>query len=264
MDIIAAHRHGLIEQLEEEVAALAGRPCDHGQRAVVLHHLYDHSRGALEWALIEARRELRISAGLSQLRQRLNRWRWLTGRREKATEALTQLTDAMGQSSRRRCEVIHMAYRLSGVSTLRTEAEQMLPKDLLTSLAQCHAARRARETVPTDVKQLLLSQCEELALGESGESQLDTAWVAIMTTGLGRQAQRLVGNKSLERAAVRDRRRGLDRIEHDLRRDDRLPAAFRANPAQHFYKMQLLLAEKRRQQWREECDREPDAFGLAA
>ena len=49
MDIIAAHQQGLIEQLEEDVKALAGRLRDHGQRAVVLHHLYDHSRGIHGW-----------------------------------------------------------------------------------------------------------------------------------------------------------------------------------------------------------------------
>ena len=36
MDIIAAHQQGLIEKLSEEAAALAGRPNDFGQRAVVL------------------------------------------------------------------------------------------------------------------------------------------------------------------------------------------------------------------------------------
>ena len=47
MDIIAAHRQGLIEQLDDEVAALAGRGRDHAQRAVVLHHLYDHGAAAM-------------------------------------------------------------------------------------------------------------------------------------------------------------------------------------------------------------------------
>ena len=39
MDIIAAHQQGLIEKLAEEAAALAGRPKDFGQRAVVLGRL---------------------------------------------------------------------------------------------------------------------------------------------------------------------------------------------------------------------------------
>ena len=80
MDIIAAHQQGLTEQLEEEVAALAGRARDHGQRAMVLHHLYDHSRGAHAWALAEARRALRIAEGLEALAKRLGRWGWLLAR----------------------------------------------------------------------------------------------------------------------------------------------------------------------------------------
>jgi hypothetical protein len=264
MDIIAAHRQGLIEQLEEEVAALAGRPRDHVQRAVVLHHLYDHSRGALEWALIEARRELRIASGLNKLRQRLKRWGWLTRRRAMAAEALVQLADAIGHLSRSRCVAVHSAYRLSGVSTLHDEAEQILPQALLASLAHCHACRRAREAVAADAKQQLGGQCEELAARACADSQLEAAWAAIMAAGLGRAAQRLIGEKALDRAAARDRKHGMDRVERELRADVQLPAAFRANPAQHFYRMQLLMAEKRRQQWREACDQEPDAFELAA
>ena len=264
MDIIAAHRQGLIEQLEEEVAALAGRPRDHVQRAVVLHHLYDHSRGALEWALIEARRELRIAIGLDELRQRLKRWGWLMRRRAMAAEALVQLADAMGQTSRSRCVAVHSAYRLSGVATLHDDAQQLLPQALLTCLAHCHACRRAREAVAAEVRQQLASQCEALAAGACGDVQLDAAWTAIIATGLGRRAQRLISEKALEHAAARDRKRGMDRVERELRADVRLPAAFRANPAQHFYRMQLLMVEKRRQQWREACDQEQDAFELAA
>jgi len=54
MDILSAHRDGLIEQLEDEVTALAGRGSEHAQRSVVLHHLFDHSRGQYIWALAEA------------------------------------------------------------------------------------------------------------------------------------------------------------------------------------------------------------------
>jgi len=43
-----------------------------------------------------------------------------------------------------------------------------------------------------------------------------------------------------------------------------LPPAFKANPAQHFYALQQMLRERRRQLWREACDREPDAIELAA
>ena len=71
MDIIAAHRQGLIEQLDDEVAALAGRGRDHAQRAVVLHHLY--ARGGHVWALAEARRERAVASGMAALRRRLER-----------------------------------------------------------------------------------------------------------------------------------------------------------------------------------------------
>jgi hypothetical protein len=47
-------------------------------------------------------------------------------------------------------------------------------------------------------------------------------------------------------------------------RADPVAGFFRANPAQHFYALQHALAERRRRQWREACDREPDAFELAA
>ena len=264
MDIIAAHRHGLIEQLEGEVAALAGRPRDHGQRAVVLHHLYDHSRGALEWALAEARQELRIAAGLDQLRQRLKRWGWVTRRRSKAAEALALLADAVGSAARGRCAAVHRAYRLSGVSSLHGDAELALPVDILSSLDQCHSARRKRVAVPAEARQELARQCEELASAECEPEALAVAWAAILATGLGRPARKLLGDKALDRAAARDRKRGCQKVERELRADEMLPAAFRANPAQHFYSLQQMLAEKRRQQWREECDREPDAFELAA
>ena len=68
----------------------------------------------------------------------------------------------------------------------------------------------------------------------------------------------------MDRAMARDRKRGWARTECELRQDPHLPTSFRVNPAQHFYALQNLLAERRRQQWREECDREPDAFELAA
>ena len=94
MDIIAAHRDGLIEQLDLEVAALAGRSGDYAQRAVVLHHLFDHSRGNHLWALAEARRTLRIASGLARLRRRVNHWGWPGGSRDQAREALDQLSEA--------------------------------------------------------------------------------------------------------------------------------------------------------------------------
>ena len=264
MDIIAAHQLGLIEQLEDEVAALAGRPRDHGQRAVVLHHLYDHSRGAHQWALAEARRELRIARGIAALGKRIDRWGWMIADREQARVALTQLADTLGEVSRARCAAAYLAYRLSATPALRSEAEQRLPPELLAALDRCHAARREREPLAEDAVRLLAEQSEAHALGMIDAGPLDIAWWAIDATGLKRAARRLLDARPLARGEKKDRKRGWPRIEGELRNDPALPASFRANPAQHFYALQFALAERRRQQWREACDREPDAFELAA
>ena len=264
MDIIAAHRHGLIEQLEEEVAALAGRPRDHGQRAVVLHHLYDHSRGTFDWALTEARRSLLVAEGLEQLRRRLKRWGLLVAKRGQAVQALELLANAMGEASRRRCAAAYRAYRLGAVPSLRSDVELSLPAELLTLLEQCHAARRKGEAMTAEAQHSLGVECEVVATAACDQDALDAAWTAISATGLGRMARRLLGDKALDRAAARDRKRGWAKVEKEMRADERLPSSFRANPGQHFYGLQQMMAERRRQQWREACDREPDAFELAA
>jgi hypothetical protein len=264
MDIIAAHQQGLIEQLEDEVAAIAGRPGDHCQRAMALHHLFDHSRGAHQWALAEARRELRIARGLEALAKKLDRWGWLFSRREEAKAALAQLAEVMGAASRARCAAAYFAYRLSATPALRSEAEQRLPAELLCALDQCHAARRSREAVSGEVMSLLAEQSEFQVAEAEDDQSLAAAWAAIGAAWLRRSANRLLGSKALARRATRDRKRGWGNVERELRNNPQLPASFRANPAQHFYALRHALAERRRQQWREACDLELDAFELAA
>jgi hypothetical protein len=262
MDIIAAHQQGLIEQLEEEVAALAGRPRDHGQRSIVLHHLYDHSRGAHVWALAEARRELHIAKSLAELEQRIGRWGWMISDRKGAKTALAGLAAALGQASQARCAAAYSAYRLSATRALRSEAEQRVPRELLDLLDQCHAARRSG-TVGVDAAELV-RQSELHAASAVDQEGLAAAWAGVRQTGIGRAATKLLGDAALTRLSQRDARRGWDKVERELRNDPALPTVFRANPAQHFYALHRDLAERRRQQWREACDREPDAFELAA
>jgi len=264
MDIIAAHRQGLIEQLDEEVSALAGRGRDHVQRALVLHHLFDHSRGGHGWALTEARRALRIAAGLAELRRRLDRWTWIFTRRDETRAAFEHLSEALGEAARARTVAAYRAYRISSTAALREEAEASLDPELLDLLDQCHAARRNGASLPVDLQQALAGESEALAAAAVDQAMLDRSWGAISGTGLRRAAKRLLDDKSLAREAIKDQRRGADRVERELRADTRLPASFRANPAQHFYALQRMLQERRRQQWREACDREPDAFELAA
>jgi hypothetical protein len=264
MNIIAAHQQGLIEQLEGEVSALSGRPSDFGQRAVVLHHIYDHSRGGHGWALAEARRNLRIAEGLAALEQRIGRWGWLIPRKDEARAALASLRRALGEASMARCAAAYRAYRLSGTQALRDEAERVLAPDLLEVLDRGHAVRRTGDSADPALQNQLLAHCEAIADATVDGTALAAAWTAISASPLKRAARKMLGDRALAKAAARDARRGLQPTERSVRNDPTLPASFRANPAQHFYALQLALAEKRRQQWREACDREPGSFELAA
>lgn len=264
MDIIAAHQQGLIEKLAEEARALVGRPKDFGQRAVVLHHLYDHSRGHHQWALAEARRELRIAEAVERLRRQLSRWGWLAARRERARLALDALANALGERSQARCFAAFTAYRSAGAKSLRDQAERILPAELLNALTACHAARRAAMVMPAHEIDILFDESEMHASAAATTDALDAAWLAIDATGLRRAAHHWLDNRAFDKALARDRKRGWSKVEAALRQDPALPANFRNNPAQHFYALQNVLAERRRKQWREECDREPDAFELAA
>ena len=264
MDIIAAHQHGLLEKLDEEVAALAGRSCDHAQRAVVLHHLYDHSRGCHVWALAEARRSLQTAQAIGKLRKKLEGWGWSSRSRQAAREALGLFEQAIGEAARARTVAAYRAYRLSATPPLWAEAELSLAPPLLSALTLCHAARREGVELSAEAREALARECETLAAAASDSAQLEEAWAAIDASGLRRLAHRLLGPKPLSRVAERDARRGGARVERELRNDPSLPAAFRANPAQHFYALQHALAERRRQAWREACDRDADAVALAA
>ncbi|QDP20217.1 hypothetical protein [Sphingomonas xanthus] len=261
MDILSAHRHGLGEQLDGEVQSLAGRWQDHGQRAVVLHHLYDHSRGQLGWALAEARSALRIAAAADLLVRRTGRWAWLRGNGADAGAAVDTLLEAIGEQARARCIRIHRAYRLTSTPALRPIAEQQLPGELIESFDRCHGARRGYGGGAGD---RLFDLCEELAKDCGEPDRIAAAWSEIARTSAGASALRLLGERTRAKAAARDRKLGWDRVERALRSDTALPAAFRANPAQYFYALQQRLAERRRTLWSQTCDGVPDAFEIAA
>jgi len=264
MDIIAAHQQGLIEQLDGEVQALGGLPRDHAQRAMVLHHLYDHSRGSHVWALAEARRSLWIGEGIARLEKRIQRWGWTVPKRGQAEAALHGLAAALGEATKARMIAAYRAYRLSATKALRGEAEASLSETLLDALDECHRLRRDGESLPADIGLVLAEESERLADASIDREALDEAWEAVEETGLGRATKRLLCPKVLSRRTARDERSGWFSVNEELRRDPALPAAFRANPAQHFYALQRLLAERRRQHWRELCDLETESVALAA
>jgi hypothetical protein len=252
MNIIAVHQQGLVEQLDAEATELAGSLRDHCQRAVVLHHLYDHSLGGHVWALLEARRALLIDARLRDLRASVGRWGWAMRDSNAAQLAIEELAAALGQQQMDRMTSAYRAYRSSGTQALREEAKASLPPPLLDGLDQCHQARRSGVPMPADARLVLIGLCEKWAA--RNERQVQNAWDAIGETGIGRRAVALLGKPSLDRAWSRDERRPADRLERALLTEATLPIAFRRNPAQHFYALQHGLAAKRRQSWADAWD----------
>lgn len=256
MDIIAAHQQGLLEQLEAEVADLAGRPQDQGQRAIVLHHLFDHSRGAHRWALAEARQSLRIAARFQKLERRVARWTWRKGDQEQARQALCQLAEAIGKATQARAAVSYRAYRITATAALHAVAEGQLPEDLCSQLLQCHSNRREVVNSSVSAAIALTEENERWARLAVDAAALDGAWAAVRSSRVGRIAERLLGERALAKAAERDAKRDAAKLEAEVRYHRLLPAAFAANPAQHFYSLQLALSNRRRQQWRAACDAE--------
>jgi hypothetical protein len=260
MNIISAHQQGLLEQLDEEVGDLAGAARDFGQRAVVLHHLYDHSRGANGWALAEARRNLFVASRIAQFERRAGRWAWTRRDRSGALEAIATLKTALGEEARERAARAYRAWRLSATAALRDAARDELPGALFDRLIDCHSARRSGASLSEADRQALAAEYESF----TGGGELDQAWSLVDKAGLGRTARRYLGEAVLQRQAQRDRRRGDRKVEQLLLADPALPRAFRANPAQHFYAMVNSLAERRRRDWRKACDVTPDAVAIAA
>lgn len=250
MDIIAAHQHGLIERLDEEAVALAGRPQDYGQRAVVLHHLYDHSVGGHGWALLEARRQLDQAVAIADLRKRVGKF-WLSRRkRDLAAEALEQLAEALGLSAQQRCADAYRAYRMTATSAMEEEASSGLPAPLALLLGECHARRRAGMPLSSSTREQLCVESESAYQ----MVELDTAWADMAATSLGKLARKSLRDSVGPQDFARAEKRGWDKLEKKVRHDPALPAAFRANPAQHFFALQNSLADKKRKELNEAAD----------
>lgn len=262
MDIIAAHQQGLIERLDEECDALGGRAKDFGQRAVVLHHLYDHSVGAHGWALLEARRQLELMGLIAKLTKRAKAIWWSSRRRDTALASVECLATALGEDARRRCVEAYRAYRLTATAALEELAGQRLPPELALMLGECHARRRAGMPLSRISREQLLQTSEDHVAGEG-------AAITDALSALPEKRLAAIAVKSL-RAGValhdfaRAEKKGWSRVERFVREHAALPAGFRANPAQHFYALQHGLAEKKRKEWRNACDAASDTVALAA
>lgn len=248
MDIIAAHREGLTQKLDVECADLAGRARDFGQRAIVLHHLYDHSLGTHWWALVEARRQMAMDRALQALEAKAKGW-W-RGRvsREAAATALLGLRQALGEEAARRTAAAYRAYRMAGTPALLDSLETIASAEHGRLLVGLHAQRRDGQAIGAGESEALAIAVEQ-DVGDDPDGMVAQAFARVDTTFLGQAARRALKTTPLDKTIIRQRKRGWASIERALRDDPFLPAAFRANPAQHFFALQHGLADRRRRDW---------------
>lgn len=245
MDIIASHQSGLIEQLDGEALALAGRGRDSGQRSLVYHHVADMLGLAHGYALLAAHGALGIDPAVAQLERTARRAWWRLKRAERA--ALGERVAAFGETLRlldaERCAAMLMAYRLAATPGLGGMAEQRLDRDLLSALRE---AQMMRGQADVRGRRILFDAHARWAERHFGE-RLDQA-IAALAWPLAPRAltQAVAALRITARAYERAERAGLARVERRLRRSKLLPPLFEANPAQAFFQLQRQVAERRR------------------
>jgi len=247
MNIIASHQSGLIEQLDAEAVALAGRGRDSAQRALVYHHVADMLGLAHGFALLAAHGALGIDAAVARMERAARRAWWRLKRAERA--ALVERVVAFGLRLRaldaERCSGVLMAYRLAATPGLGGEAARRLDPDLLAAL---RAAQSARGQADARSRRALFEAHQRWAEALFGErldqAIADLAWP--LEPRLLRDAVAAV--RIPGRAYDRAERRGLARIERRLRASKSLPPLFAANPAQAFFQLQRHVAERRRRE----------------
>jgi len=245
MDIIESHRLGLIEQLESEAVALAGRGRDSAQRAVVYHHVADMLGLAHGYALLAAHGALAIDAAMMRMEAQARRALWRLTRAERA--ALAGRVAAFGATLRafdaERCAGVLLAYRLVATPSLDAEAAKRLDPDLLVALRDAQSLRGQADAAARHTLFLAHQRWAEAVFGERIEQA-----IAALDWRLGARVLReaiealRIPVKLYERAD----RRGLARIGRRLRRARGLPETFAANPAQAFFKLQRDVAGRRR------------------
>ena len=245
MDIIASHQSGLVEQLEAEAAALAGRPRDAVQRAIVCHHVADMVGLSHGYALLAARASLGIDDAVARMDRRARRWQWRSGRAERA--ALGQRVAVFGETLRRldaeRCVGVLMAYRLVATPGLGGEAERRLDPELLASLRAVQAGReQASGELRRDLFMAHRHWAEEAFGARLSDAGAALQWPFGPAAVRAAMAAVLIPARDYDRAE----RRGLTRIAARLRRAKRMPQGFAANPAQAFFNLQREVVERRR------------------
>jgi len=247
MNIIASHQSGLVEQLDAEALALAGRGRDSAQRALVYHHVADMLGLAHGFALLAAHGALGLDAAVGRLERAARRawWRLKRGERAALVERVATFRETLRAFDVERCSGVLMAYRLAATPGLGGEAARRLDPDLFAAL---RSAQSARGQADARTRRALFDAHQRWADALFGE-RLEQA-VAELVWPL---KPRLL-NDALATVRIPDRdygraeRKGLNRIERSLRASKLLPGLFAANPAQAFFQLQRHVAERRRRE----------------
>lgn len=230
MDLIGAHRDGLAAQLVEEAHGLAGRGRDQVQRAIVYHHLFDHSGGRHAYALLAAEGALALDAAVQAMRTSAKRARWrLRGPRRAAVMArIEAFGEALAAIDAARCEAMWIAYRAAqyeATSALVPEELACLRGDDCATMFAAHQAW-AEERWGVEIEAALIALDWPLAPRP----------VATALAALRIPAERFANAQ----------RKGFRKVEATLIADKRLPPKFAANPAHHYFVLQRSSAERRR------------------
>ena len=236
MDLIASTQAGLVEHLEDEAAALAGRPRDLVQRGIAYHHLYDCSGGAHAYALLAAEGAVGLTAAIERMTAAARRARWRIGRdvSDALVERVARFGEALAAIDRERCEAMVVAYRLLHRPGLRAAAFERLDPALIAAfdgdeglgLFLAHQ-QWVEDRWGVDI---------EAAIAELGwplRSARARAAIAALRIPLSRY----------QRAA----RRGWPHVERKVLQHPALPKGAARNPAHHYYAMQRSVTERRRQ-----------------
>ena len=245
MDIIESHRLGLIEQLESEAVALAGRGRDGAQRAVVCHHVADLLGLAHGYALLAAHGALAIDGSVARIERRARRavWRLKHDARAALAGRIALFGDTLRELDAERCAGLLMAYRLVATPSLGAEAAERLDGDLFEALG---AAQSVRGQADANARRALFvahQRWAEALVGERVDEAIEALAWPLPGRVLGAAIEALrIPLGAFERAD----RGGLKRVEARLRRSKRLPELFAANPAQAFFQLQRQTAERRR------------------
>ena len=147
------------ESLRAEAERLAGGLNDLAQRASVYYHLYEDSGRNHIFPLIAAhgamwaRGYFRFGMGLGRCCS------WISSlssaKRKQHLQQLDAFADAFRDINRRVCIETYSSYHFTARFGDHPQADQLIPRDLLDVLNQCHAARRdSRELSDLEKRQV--------------------------------------------------------------------------------------------------------------